>query len=117
MQIQINKFLVVLMTVILLTAAGCSTDTSQNNGMGSNNQDASNRNTAAQSPPQDTSARLAVCTGGVDDKKIQVVIGRLPRNIREQFAAGGSVSYELKNSGQVLIFKGYIRGAQEHMRA
>jgi hypothetical protein len=100
MQTQINKFLVVLMAIVLLIAVGCTppNNTSQNNGNGSNNQ-----NTPAQKSTEERAALTVACKESEIGDEI-MNNGRLP-NIRTQFKSNRA-TLEFKN--QELTFKGVI---------
>jgi len=120
MQIQINKFLVLLMAIVLLGTAGCETNTSQNNGMGSNNQNTPNSNNPGQNPDGDRPT-VDPCTGGIDKAEIiEAIKSDLPvlmNQFKEINSASGTVSLDYAAANQELIFKGYITGGEKELRA
>lgn len=121
MKTQINKFLILLMAVVLVGAGGCATDTSPNNGMSSSNQNAPNRNNPVQNPPGNTSAATDPCTGGIDEAKIKDAIKKdlpnLENQIKELNAAGnGTASLKYDPANQELILKGFITAGEKDLR-
>jgi hypothetical protein len=116
MQIQLNKLLVGLIAIVLLSAAGCAPDTPQNNGMGSNNQNAPNGNNPGQNP-----ALRKPCSNDVG-KDIREVIEKEQAfsNIKNQFKefnqTGGTVSFSFDGASKELIFKGSITSSEKDLQ-
>ena len=108
MQIQINKFLVVLLTIVLL-GIGCTPppDTSQNNGKPNSNQNVSNQNASNQNTPANTAPLKPLACGSVNQQNINAAIDALPPELKNQFTAGTiSVTYDEAKSE--MVFKGYL---------
>jgi hypothetical protein len=119
MQIQINKFLVVLLASVLLGIGCAPPNTSQNNGMTNSNQNVSNQNTPNQNTPAITTPHLIVC-GGVNQQDLINAIKSLPPELKNQFkevnSGTGTISLSYDAATQELIFKGYLTSDGNNLR-
>lgn len=108
MQIQINKFLVLLVAIVLLGAVGCAPpNTSQNNGTGGNNQNVPNQNTSNQNTPVNTAPLKPIMCNSVSQQNINAEVAALPPELKSQFTAGTiSVTYDAAKSE--MVFKGNL---------
>jgi hypothetical protein len=110
MQIQINKFLVVLLGIVLLGIGCAPPDTSQNNGIRNSNQNASNQNT-----PANTTPLKPITCNSVNQQNINAEIQALPPELKNQFTAGTiSVTYDAAKSE--MVFKGSLTNDGNNLR-
>lgn len=115
MKNQTNRMLIMLLIAgFVLLGIGCSGDTSKTN-QNNSNQNTAGQNTSNEDEASPAAAAPPVCTS-VTEADIRAEIPKLPAKLRDQFSAG-SISLSYDPQLYELIFKGYIHGNGNNLRA